>query len=94
MVVMTFPAVFTEDFVKLIPQQRAQIVELLTEGKLASFSLNANRTQAWMVVRARTEEEVDELLESFPMYDYFEYEVEPLVLYDTEMMGLPQITLN
>lgn len=94
MVTMSFPPYLTDDFIALIPRQRAMIVKLLQTGKLANFSLNDQRSNAWMVVNAKSEEEVEDLLESFPMYDFFEYEIHSLVLHDTAFMGLPKVVLN
>ena len=68
MVTLTFPMHFTEEFLSLIPKQRGMIVDLLSEGKLASFSLNMNRSHAWLVVNAENSDEVEDLLEKFPMY--------------------------
>lgn len=79
---------------KLIPKQRQMIVHLLNKGTLASFSLSADRTKAWMVVRVKDEEKVHELLEKFPMYDYFEYSVAQLALHDIQFLGMPQLILN
>lgn len=94
MITLTLPSYFTDEFVKLIPKQRAQVMRLLTEGKLASFSLSAERTQVWMVVNAKDEDAAESLLESFPMYDYFDYEIIELAMYDVQHLGLPQLMLN
>lgn len=91
---LSFPDYFSEGFMKLIPKQRKMIVELLNKGTLASFSLTANRKKAWMVVKAKDEEKVHDLLESFPMYDYFDYSVSELALHDIQFLGMPQLILN
>ncbi|MEM7041113.1 MAG: muconolactone Delta-isomerase family protein [Bacteroidota bacterium] len=94
MVTLTFPPYFSQDMIALIPKQREQIVELLSDGKIASFSLNAQRTHAWLVISARNPDEVQTLLESFPMADFFEYDIDILAVYDTAFMGLPKVVLN
>jgi muconolactone delta-isomerase len=94
MVTLSFPGIFSEDFITLIPRQRAMIVKLLSNGKLANFSLNEHRTSAWMVVNAKSLEDVERLLERFPMRDYFTATVEKLVLHDTAFMGMPKLVLN
>jgi muconolactone delta-isomerase len=94
MVTLSFPPFISDDFIALIPRQRAMIVKMLSSGKLANFSLNDQRTNAWMVVNAKTEEEVEQLLERFPMYEYFQFEIERLILHDTAFMGLPKVVLN
>lgn len=91
---LSFPPHFTESFMKLIPKQRQMIVQLLNKGTLASFSLSADRTKAWMVVKVKDEDKVHDLLESFPMYDYFDYSVSELALHDIQFLGMPQLILN
>ena len=91
---LSFPAYFSESFMQLIPKQRQMIVELLNKGTLASFSLSNDRKKAWMVVKAKNEDRVHELLERFPMYDYFDYSVSELALHDIQFLGMPQLILN
>lgn len=91
---INFPTYFTQGFMELIPKQRQMIVQLLNDGRLASFSLSADRSKAWMVVRVKSEEKVHELLERFPLYDYFEYSVSELAVYDIQFLGMPQLILN
>ena len=79
---------------KLIPKQRQMIVALLNKGTLASFSLSEDRTKAWMVVKAKDEDQVHDLLEKFPMYDYFDYQISELALHDIQFLGMPQLILN
>ena len=94
MTTLTFPRHFTEEFLRLIPKQRAQVVRLLTQGKLASFSLSIERSNAWMVVNAKSEEAVKDLLKTFPMYDYIDYEIRDLAMHDVQHLGMPQLVLN
>ena len=94
MVTLAFPAYLTNDFVALIPKQRAVIIRLLTRGKLASFSLNERRTQGWMIVNAKTAEDVEKIVRSFPLYDYFDFEIDELILHDTAFLGLPKVVMN
>jgi muconolactone delta-isomerase len=94
MVTLNFPRFITEEFLRKIPDQRQKIVELLASGHVASFSLNQSRSNAWLVFNAKTQDEVEALLEDFPMYDDFTYEIEHLIVHDTELMGLPRVALN
>lgn len=94
MVTLNFPRYITEEFLKLIPDQRKKIVELLANGKVCSFSLNQTRSSAWLVFQAKNQSEVETLLEDFPMYDFFTFEIDGLLVHDTEFMGLPKVALN
>lgn len=94
MVTLSFPSVITESFLRLVPAQRRKVAELLSRGKLASFSLNHDRTSAWLVIHGKSHNEVERILEEFPMYDHFEFKIDTLMVYDTEYMGLPKLVLN
>lgn len=69
-------------------------MQMLNKGRLSSFSLNAERSKAWMVMSGKDLEDVESQLAKFPMHRFFSYEVEELMVYDTEFMGLPKVVLN
>ncbi|MFM2375684.1 MAG: hypothetical protein RLZZ165_781 [Bacteroidota bacterium] len=94
MVTILLPAVQTNEYMALIPKQRAMIVELLAAGKLSSFSLGREREKAWMVASCKDREALKSMLRKFPMHRFFEYEISELVIHDTEFMGLPKMVLN
>jgi hypothetical protein len=94
MVTIDFPKFVTEEFLKLVPAQRRKIAELLANGKLASFSLNLDRSNAWLVIHGKSKADVVALLEQFPMHEYFTYKIDGLMVYDTEFMGLPKLAMN
>ncbi len=94
MVTITLPGYFTQEYMALIPRQRAMIVEMLSSGKLSSFSLNKDRSMAWMVATCKDADALQTLLGKFPMHSYFEYEINELILHDTQFMGLPKLVLN
>jgi muconolactone delta-isomerase len=94
MVTITLPSYFSQEYMALIPKQRAMILELLSSGKLSSFSLNKDRSIAWMVATCRDHDALQLLLGKFPMHDFFEYEINELILHDTQFMGLPKLVLN
>lgn len=94
MVTISLPAEFTSDYLALIPKQRAMIVRLLSKGKLSSFSLNSERTTAWMVANCKDRASLQKMLDKFPMNEFFSYEISALILHDTEWAGLPKMVLN
>jgi hypothetical protein len=94
MITITLPSYFSQEYIELIPRQRMKIMQMLNKGRLSSFSLNSNRSMAWMVMNAKDEADVQKQLAKFPMHRFFSYEVEELMVYDTEFMGLPKVVLN
>jgi muconolactone delta-isomerase len=94
MVTITLPSSFTQEYMTLIPKQRAMVVELLSRGSLSSFSLNRERSTVWMVASCKDEEALQTMLKKFPMHRFFTYEISELILHDTQFMGLPKLVLN
>ncbi len=94
MVTITLPATFTQEYMTLIPKQRAMVVDLLSSGRLSSFSLNRDRSTAWMVATCKDEAALHSMLNKFPMHRFFSYEINELILHDTQFMGLPKLVLN
>ncbi|MBK9447996.1 MAG: hypothetical protein IPN95_00990 [Bacteroidetes bacterium] len=94
MVTINLPQFPNEEYMLLIPKQRAVIVELLAAGRISSFSLDRNRQKAWMVASCKDHDALQNMLRKFPMHKFFEYEISELILHDTEFMGLPKMVLN
>lgn len=94
MVEVVLPKVFTQEFLRLIPPQRARINELFEEGTIRSYSLAQNRSVLWVVFVAPSVAEVEEMLESFPIINYCSYGLHELMFHDMATHELPRISLN
>jgi hypothetical protein len=55
MITIKLPDELTEDFVLLIPRQRAHIDQLMDEGKVLQYSLASDRTTLWVTIVAESE---------------------------------------
>ena len=85
----------TDEMAARIPDQRARIAELFSEGKLLSYSLSQSRTSLWCVVSAENEQDALEIIASFPMHPYFtDVMCQPLMFHNTISSSLPDISLN
>lgn len=93
MVDISLPKYFDEDFVSLIPRQRLHIDKLMSENVIKSYALSLDRMKLWATVSAETEEEVIQILHAFPLYEWIEYEIIPLMFY-LQHMQIPAISLN
>ena len=95
MVTMRCPEIATEEFVQLIPQQRAKVVEFMARGVLTSYSLANDRSVLWGTIAANSEEEVREILNQFPLTRFMEaINVQPLMFHNVMNFAMPQFSLN
>lgn len=94
MVEIALPEHFTQAFVRLIPEQRAQVNRLFEEGSIRAYSLSLDRAQLWAVVLAPSVADVEELLDTFPIMPYCAFDVHELLFHDMASQELPRISLN
>ncbi len=85
---------FTEEFMQLIPNQRAHISQLMEKGTVLQYSLNAGRTQLWVIMSAPSEEKVMDMLSSFPLIRYMQPEIQELAFHNSVSNELPKIIMN
>lgn len=89
------PAVFTDEMLAIIPNQRAHVNRLFIEGRLLSYSVSQLRTALWCVVAAEDEQEAMEIVAGFPIHPYFtDVMCHPLLFHNTVPASLPDISLN
>ena len=85
----------TDEMAAKIPDQRARIAELFSDGRLQAYSLSQSRTILWCVVLAEDEQNALEIVASFPLHPYFtEVMCQPLMFHNTVASSLPDISLN
>ena len=94
MVEVEFPYYKDEEFMALVPRQREQIGTLLNTGVLSSFSLNMERTRAWIVMPAHNEEAAMSVLEQFSLYKFMNLDIQPLLAFDRAAFSLPPLVMN
>lgn len=82
MVDFTIPTILPEDFLQLIPHQRAKVNKLFREGKLINYALSLDNSKMWAVINANSEEDVACLLSELPLTRFMEYHVNMLTFYN------------
>lgn len=94
MIEIGFPYYKDEEFMALVPRQREQIGTLLQTGVLTSFSLNYDRTKAWVVMAAQNEAAAMNILEQFSLYKFMDVELQALLAFDRAAFSLPPLVMN
>lgn len=94
MVEVNLPNPFTEEFINLIPQQRAFINSLLEKGTVAAYSLSLSSSKLWVTFLCNSADEAEALLQQFPVIDFITYTIYDLAFHNTADIFMPAISLN
>ncbi len=94
MVDFTMPEVLTEEFMNMIPYQRAVINRLFGEGKLTNYALSLENSKLWAVFNARSEMEVMDMIADLPLTPFLDVEISMLTFYNTTQAEMPDFSLN
>ena len=94
MINISFPNDWTEEFIQLIPLQRAHINKLFNTGKLLSYSLAADRSKLWVVMLAFNENELLNVISQFPLINYMELDYVELMFHNTSANMFPPLIYN
>ncbi|MEO1518870.1 MAG: muconolactone Delta-isomerase family protein [Bacteroidota bacterium] len=94
MVDFTMPEVLSDDFMNLIPYQRAMVQRYFNEGKLLNYALSLENAKLWAIFSANSEYEVMDMLADLPLTEYMQVEISMLTLYNTTNPTMPQFSKN
>lgn len=94
MIDIALPADPNTEFFALIPRQRAHIDKLLEQGVVLGYSLSIDRSRLWIAMNAHDEREAVEILTAFPLFNYFEPTIYPLMFHNTSLMSLIKVSMN
>lgn len=94
MVDFDLPREMGVDFVGLIPDQRALVAKFFEENTLTSYTLSLDRRKLWATFLAESEEDLIDIIESFPLTKFMEYRIHILMFNQVAGHGMPAISLN
>lgn len=94
MVDFTLPEMLTEEFMGLIPLQRAKVNRLFREGKLINYALSLENSKMWAVLNANSELEVMEIIAEMPLTKFMKVKVSMLTFYNSLSEEMPVFSLN
>ncbi|MEL6866618.1 MAG: muconolactone Delta-isomerase family protein [Bacteroidota bacterium] len=94
MVDFTLPESLSEEFMSLIPYQRAAINRLFKEGKLVNYALSLENSKLWAVFSANSEMAVMEIIADLPLTEYMNVEISMLTFYNTTNPAMPHFSNN
>lgn len=91
---ITLPEIFTPKFMALIPGHRSIITQLMEKNIVRSYSLDMERHNVWAFIDAKSENEVMDILSSFPIIKEVKINIHELAFYDSAPVGLPELIMN
>jgi hypothetical protein len=83
-----------EHFWELLPEHRSIVNQLMLDGKILTYSINAGRSKGWITVSAESIKDVRTMIKSLPIVDYITFDIDELFIFDNTSTGLPQFILN
>ncbi len=94
MVDIDLPIPFSQEFISLVPKQRALINNLMTEKIITSYAVSIEDGKLWTTMLAESEDEVIDTLITFPIIDLVEYKISKLAFHNIVSTIAPQFSLN
>lgn len=82
------------EFWKLVPEHRELVNDLLVKEVIETYAINIERTKGWITLNAGDEKEAGTIIESFPISNYYTYEIEQLFIFDNALGLMPKMVLN
>ncbi len=71
-----------QESLPLIPKQRDHIDNMLSRKVISGYTASVDKRTLWLTFKNKTEQEVIEVIESFPLADFFEYTFKPVEVQD------------
>lgn len=93
MVEFTIPTPLPDDMFQMIPQQREEVDNLFTAGRLLSYTLSVEKNKLWAVFLASSESELLSYIDQLPLSKYIEYNYYELMFHQSLKL-LPSMSLN
>ena len=94
MISIQLPRELTQEFISLIPKQRARINELMDKGKVLQYSLAIDRSQLWVIVFAKSESRAMDIISTFPLIHFMKPQIYELAFHNSISNELPKLIMN
>lgn len=78
MVTATFRQQDSAEIMSRIPQEQARIRDLKEQGVVEELYISSSLSHVWIVMRAESQEQLQQYVQMFPLYNYMQLEVLPL----------------
>ncbi|MGN6437332.1 MAG: hypothetical protein ACTHMM_12395 [Agriterribacter sp.] len=83
-----------DEFMTLIPKHREYINSLIEDNVIDQYVVTMESQKIWITVSAENKRKVKKYLSGSPIYKYWKFEIEELVVVDGQLHRLPAVQLN
>jgi len=90
----TLPNNLDEEFMDLIPYQRAMVNRLFKDGVLLNYALSLESSRLWCIINATSEIEVQTIISDLPLTEFMKYEINMLTFYNSMQPVTPDFSMN
>ena len=94
MVTIAFPADLDEEFISLIPRQRAMVNALMGKGIITSYSLSVDRRTLWVTMMGGSEGNILETMQQMPLFRFMSFEMRELMFHNAPVFLQSAFSLN
>lgn len=94
MVEIILPEIQDEHFFNLIPAHRMLINDLIENGIIQQYIINAARTKGWILFNCSNKAEVLSNLQKMPIFSLIKFKIHDIMIADGELYRLPKMNLN
>ncbi|HNP48087.1 MAG TPA: hypothetical protein PKK99_01590 [Bacteroidia bacterium] len=88
------PEEFTQEFLSLIPLQRAAVNRLMNKGIILTYAVAGDRSRLWITLEAESEADVIHNLSELPLIRFMRPEITELLFFHNLSFMLPHPSLN
>lgn len=83
-----------DNFMTLIPKHREYINTLIESGVIDHYVVTIESQHLWITMSANNKREVKKHLSLSPIFKYWTFKIEELVVVDGQLYRLPALQLN
>ena len=94
MVEMDLPVPFDDEFLSMVPRQRAMVNGLMNAGIITSYAVSFERGKLWLTMLAENESGVFSLISEFPIIRFVETRISKLAFHNSVNFHIPQFSVN
>lgn len=91
---LILPEFFTKRFSSLIPAQRERVNQLMEARVILNYALDMDRANLWITMQGKNQQEIMDVLATFPIIKFVKVEIFELAFFDSAPMGLPELIMN
>ena len=91
---VTIEFVMSDDFMEHVPPHRTYINMLINKGIIDHYAVSMETLRSWITINAEDKKEVEVILRKSPLYKFWSFEIDELVVLDGQHYRLPELNLN